>query len=298
MNKKRNIQQKKGLLVVYMLIFAFCFSTILYLWYHGNKPIFRQNIIEDNFEDQIVGIFPAGWLSGVNPLSIKVVNDDGNNVMEVKSTVSEVVEIVRRFKKTSVGVIECKAKILDANTRFVIHIPQLDREYDPYDDIIIAFLEGGVYVVDEDNLITQEEDPTFWEQLIMLDDDMSWAIDERSLEDSIPIMRYEINSWYSVRIDFNRESFLLTINGDLLGEFNYPKYNPSYFASLYFCTFATSYNFKFYVDNVKIILYQPVDYIHPLNIIVPIIMLFLLSMIVLCYFKFSKLKRKLKKKVK
>ena len=108
-------------------------------------------------------------------------------------------------------------------------------------------------------------------------------------------MRYEVNFWYSIKIEFNRERFLLTINEVLLGAFNYPRYNSPYLTSLYFVSFATQYDFKFYVDDVKITLSNPVDYIHPLNIFGIFLMVFLLSIIILCilcYFKFSKLKRK------
>jgi len=259
--KYKKLIKKRNLLLISGFIFI-SISTGLFLYY-TNKPILSFNYIEDDFEDQIVGLFPMGWLSVVNPFNIRVVSDNGNKVMEVRGTNSEVTEISRRFKKTTEGTIECKIKIQDTTTRFVIHIPQLDREYDPYDDIIIAFLERGIYVVGEENLITLEDDPSVWEQLILLNDDMSWAIDEQSLEDSVPVMRYETFLWYSVKIEFNRENFLLTINGDFLGVFNYPKYNPPYFTSLYFCAFATPYNFRFYVDNVKITISESVDYIHP-----------------------------------
>ncbi|KKL03898.1 hypothetical protein LCGC14_2621550, partial [marine sediment metagenome] len=170
------------------------------------------------------------------------------------------------------------------------HIPQLDREYDPYDDIIIVFLEGNIYIVQEENIIELDEDPSFWEKLILLNDDMSWAIDEQSLENDDAIEEYEINTWYSIRIDFTRENFLLTINGDPLGVFNYPKYNPPYFASLYFITMATSRIFKFYVDNVKITLSQPIDYIHPANIF----FLMLIPISVIGFYFLSKRKRKVK----
>ncbi|KKL10282.1 hypothetical protein LCGC14_2557380, partial [marine sediment metagenome] len=89
----------------------------------------------------------------MNPWNVRVVYDNGNKVMEVKSSTTDVTEVTKRFKKTSSGVVECKVKMLDVNGRFVIHMTQLDREYDPYDDIIIAFLDGGVHVVGEDNII-------------------------------------------------------------------------------------------------------------------------------------------------
>ena len=264
---------KKRLILVNLIIFVILFSASSYWGYYANKPVFINNYIEDTFEDQIPGIFPMGWISGVRPFNSRVVFDDGNKVMEVRGTASEDVEIARRFKRTSKGIIECKVKIPNVNVRFVIHIPQLDREYDPYDDIIIAFLDGGIYVVGEDNLVTQEEDPTFWEQLILLNDNISWAINEQSLVDSDSILEYEFNIWVSIRIDFDRDGFSLIIDDESLGIFNYPRYNPPYFASLYFCVFATSYNFQFYVDNVKITLIQPVDYIHPGNVVFLMIML-------------------------
>ena len=222
--------------------------------YHANKPIFSSNYIADNFEDQIPLLFPAGWISLVNPWNVKVVYDGGNKVMEVKSSTSDVTEVTRRFKKTSAGVIECKVKMLDVNGRFVLHMTQLDREYNPYDDIIIAFLDGGIYVVGEDNIIASVGGD-------------SWAMDEQGLEDSVPLMNYVINIWYLVRIDFDREDFHLSINGNSLGVFSYPKYNSPYFTAVYFVSFMTSSTFRFYVDNVKITISQPVDYIHPGNII-------------------------------
>ncbi|KKM08145.1 hypothetical protein LCGC14_1726820 [marine sediment metagenome] len=234
--------------------------------YHANKPIFSYNYIEDNFEDQIPFVFPIGWLSVVNPWNVRVVYDGGNKVMEIKSSTTSVTEITRRFKRTSEGVIESKVKMLDVNGRFVIHMTQLDREYDPYDDIIIAFLDGGVYVVGEEHIITKENDPALWEKLIMLNDDTSWAIDEQGLEDSVPLMNYVINVWYSVRIDYDREDFHLSINGNTLGVFNYPKYDSPYFTAVYFVSFMTSSTFRFYVDNVKITIIQSVDYIHPGNV--------------------------------
>ncbi|KKN37584.1 hypothetical protein LCGC14_0761900 [marine sediment metagenome] len=241
--------------------------------YHANKPIFSYNYIEDNFDDQIPGLFPMGWLSAVNPFNVRVVSDSGNRVMEVRGTNSKITEVVRRFKRTSEGVIECKVKANDVQTGFVIHIPQLDREYDPYDDIMIVFLRGGIYVVGGDDIIELDTPPTFWERLILLNDELSWAIDEESLLNSVPVMSYSANFWYSIRIAFTKENFLLTINGNALGTFNYPKYNSPYFASLYFIAIATPINFRFYVDNVKITLIQAVDYIHPGNIALLVIIL-------------------------
>ncbi|KKN53982.1 hypothetical protein LCGC14_0597200 [marine sediment metagenome] len=282
---------KKKLTLISLIIFIILFSMLSYLWYHGNKPIFQTNYVEDTFEDQITGLFPAGWFSIVNPLNVKVTLDEGNKVMEINSAGSEdVTEIQKKFKRAIEGIVECKVKILDMNTRFVIHIPQADREYNPYDDIIIAFLEGGIYIVGDENIVELETDPVFWERLIMLNDGFSWAIDEQSLEDSNPIATYILNSWYSIKIEFNRERFLLTINGDILGTFNYPKYKPSYFTSLYFVSFATKYDFKFYVDDVSINMISTTNYIHPLNIIVPILMALFLFVIILSYFKLSKSK--------
>ncbi len=251
-----------------MLITGFILISIPvgFFLYHANKPIFSYNYIEDNFDDQIPGFFPLGWLSAVKPFNVKVVSDNGNNVMEVRGTNSEITEIVRRFKKTSEGIIEFYVKPLDITTGFAIHIPQLDKEYDPFDDIIIMFLKGGIYVVGGDDIIVLERPPSFWERLILLNDELSWAIDELNLLNTVPVMRYEANLWYPIRIDFTKENFLLAINGNALGTFNYPKYNPPYFASLYFIAIATPSNFRFYVDNVKITLSQPVDYIHPANI--------------------------------
>ena len=267
------IKNKRNLLLIIGFILTSGFVGIFL--YHTNKPIFSYNYIEDNFEDQIPGLFPIGWLSGVKPFNIRVIIDDGNNVMEVKGTNSEVTEIVRRFKKTSVGIIECKVKALDVEARFVVHIPQLDREYDPFDDIMIAFIEGGIYVVGEENLIILEEG-------------VAWATDEQSLEDSDPLMNYVINTWYLIKIEFNKERFLLTINGNYLGTFNYPKYNPPYFASLYFVAMATPYNFRFYVDNVKITLSQTVDYIHPSNIA----LLLIIPISIIGFYILSKRKRR------
>ena len=290
--KTKNIRGKGMLFIVLMFIFIVCFSTLLYTWYHANKPIFAHNYVEDTFEDQIPGIFPAGWFSIVNPFNVRVVSDGDNKIMEVRSAGSEdVTEIQKKFKKTTEGTIQCKINTQNANARFVIHITQLDREYNPYDDIIIAFLEGEIHVVGEENLITLEDDPTFWGKIMLLNNNVSWAIDEQSLEDSVPLMRYEVNFWYSIKIEFNKERFLLTINEVFLGAFNYPRYNSPYFVSLYFVSFATQDGFRFYVDDVKITISNPVDYIHPLNIIIPILMVFFSSMIILCYFRFSKLKR-------
>ncbi len=286
------MNMKKGLVFI-VFIFVILFSMLSYLWYHGNKPIFQTDYVEDTFEDQISGLFPAGWFSAVNPLNIKVTLDEGNKVMEVRGISSQgVTEIQKKFKRAIEGIIECKVKILDMNTRFVIHIPQADREYNPYDDIILSFIEGGIYVVGDENIIELETDPVFWERLIMLNDDFSWAIDEQSLENSDPIATYIINSWYLIKIEFNRERFLLTINGDILGTFNYPRYKPPYFTSLYFVSFATKYDFKFYIDNVSVNMISTTNYIHPLNIIIPILIVFFLFIIILSYFKLSKSKIK------
>ena len=77
---------------------------------------------------------------------------------------------------------------------------------------------------------------------------------------------YTINLWYTIKIDFDREGFLLTINGNYLGDFDYPRYDSPYFTSVYFVSFMTSSTFRFYVDNVKITIIQSVDYIHPGNV--------------------------------
>jgi len=249
-NKKRNLFLISGFILILTITGFFI--------YHTNKPIFSYNYIEDTFEDQIPFIFPAGWISLVNPWNVKVVYDGGNKVMEVKSSTTDVTEVTRRFKKASNGVIECKVKMLDIDGRFVIHMTQLDREYNPYDDIIIAFLDGGIYVIGEDNIIASVSGD-------------SWAMDEQGLEDSVPLMMYTINLWYTIRIEFNRERFLLTINGNYLGDFDYPKYNTPYFTAIYFVSFMTSQIFRFYVDNVKITIIQSVDYIHPANIILLVI---------------------------
>ena len=140
--KKKDIQQKKRLLIITIIIFTICFSMFSYIWYQTNKPIFISNYVEDTFEDQILGVFPVGWFSIVNPFNVRVVLDGDNKVMEINSAGSEdVTEIQKKFKKTTEGIIQCKIKIQDTNTRFVIHLTQLDREYDPFDDIIIAFLK-------------------------------------------------------------------------------------------------------------------------------------------------------------
>ncbi|KKN01754.1 hypothetical protein LCGC14_1124510 [marine sediment metagenome] len=237
--------------------------------YHANKPIFSYNYIEDTFEDQIPMVFPAGWISLVNPWNVRVVYDNGNKVMEVESSTTDVTEVTRRFKKTTIGIVECKVKMLDVNGRFVIHLTQLDREYDPYDDIIIAFLDGGVHVVGEDNIIAS------------VDGD-SWAMDEQGLEDSVPLMNYVINVWYLIKIEFNRENLHLSIDGNLLGVFGYPKYNPPYFTAVYFVSFMTSSTFRFYIDDVKITLSNPVDYIHPANVI--LLLVIPISIIIFIYF--------------
>ena len=255
MLKNKKISKKKLLLFGVLIIIT---VPIVMTLYHNNKPIFSYNYIEDTFEDQIPGLFPAGWISLVNPWNVRVVYDNGNKVMEVKSSTTDVTEVTKRFKKTSSGIVECKVKMLDVDGRFVIHLTQLDREYDPYDDIIIAFIDGGVHVVSEDNIIAS------------VDGD-SWAMDEQGLENSVPLMNYVINVWYIVRIDFDRENFHLSINGNSLGVFNYPKYDSSYFAAIYFVSFMTSNVFRFFVDNVKITISNPVDYIHPANIILLVI---------------------------
>ena len=253
--KKMKISKKKLLLFGVLIIIT---VPIVMSLYHANKPIFSYNYLEDTFEDQIPGLFPAGWISLVNPWNVRVVYDNENKVMEVKSSTIDVTEVTKRFKKTSSGVVECKVKMLDINGRFVIHMTQLDREYDPYDDIIIAFLDGGVHVIGEDNIIASV-------------DGNSWAMDEQGLENSVPLMMYTINVWYTIKIDFDRENFHLSINGNSLGVFNYPKYDSSYFAAIYFVSFMTPSVFRFYVDNVKITLLNPVDYIHPANIILLVI---------------------------
>jgi len=257
MNKYLKIKintKKEKRKLLFILGFISVLSITGFILYQINKPIFSYNYIEDTFEDQIPLIFPVGWISLVNPWNVRVVYDNGNKVMEVKSSTTGVTEVTKRFKKTSIGIIETKVKMLDIDGRFVIHMTQLDREYNPYDDIIIAFLDGGIYVIGEDNIIT-------------LGDGISWAFDEQGLEDSIPLMNYIINVWYSIRIDYDREDFHLSIDGNPLGVFNYPKYDSPYFTAIYFVSFMTSSTFKFYVDNVKITLVQTVDYIHPANIV-------------------------------
>lgn len=265
LKKLSKAKKKNVLLIISFILLSIPIGMFLY---HTNKPVFSYNYIHDNFEDQIVGLFPMGWLSVVHPFNVKVVLDGNNKVMEVRDTSSnDVTEIVRRFKKTSIGVIECDVKPLDIETGFFIHIPQTDKEYNPFDDIIIAFSKGEVYVIGEANILTLENtDPSFFDQFLLSTDDEIWLIDEWKLGEFDSIMDYEANVWYSIRIDFTRESFLLAINGNSLGEFQYPRLSPPYFASLYFWSFITPKDFKFYVDNVKITLIQSVDYMHPMNI--------------------------------
>lgn len=252
----------------------------------------RQNCIEDNFEDQILGIFPAGWLSAVHPLNVRVISDHGNNVMEIKDSSSkEVTEVMRRFKKTSIGIIECQVKALNTDSGFVIHLVQTDKEYDPFDDIIIFFYKRSVYVIGEENIMPLEDiDPSFLDQLVLLNDEGSVIIDEWGLESYDSVYEYDTNVWYEVKLNFSREKFSLMINGELLGDFGYPKFNPPYFAGLYFWTAISPENFKVYIDNVKITILQAMDYIHPLNIIISFLLIFFISMIVLYYLKLKKIK--------
>lgn len=256
-----------------------------------------HNYIEDNFEDKIVGIFPAGWLSGVHPLNIKVVDDNGNNVMQVRDTTSDdVTEVERRFKKTTTGVIECKVKALDLDSGFFIHLVQLDREYNPFDDIIIGFDNGNIHVIGEENIVTinkSDVEDTNWYDFLYPDSDVIWLIDENDLEDYDPVANYTINEWISIKIEFNRNEFILTINENSLGVFSYPLYNPPYFAGLYFWSFIKPSSFKFYVDDVKITLSQPVDYIHPANIV---FMVLILISIIVIYIRFQKRKTKRKRR--
>ncbi|MFW9968747.1 MAG: hypothetical protein ACFFDF_01015 [Candidatus Odinarchaeota archaeon] len=284
--KKMNRSKKRNILLIVSLILISL--PIIIFFYYTNKPIFSYNYIEDDFEDQIIGLFPMGWLSVVNPFNVKVVSDNGNKVMEVKDTHSkDVTEIVRRFKKTSEGYIECKVEPLDVQSGFVIHIPQTDREYNPFDDIIIVFSKGEIYVIGEDNILTLENtDPSIFD-LLMPDHDEVWLIDEWTLDNYDSVMSYEANIWYLIRIDFNREYFTLVINDDRLGVFDYPKYNPPYFASLYFWSLITPRDFKFYVDDVKITLSQPVDYIHPANLI----LLLLIPIVFIVFYYLHKKKR-------
>ena len=261
------IKKMKLATIIGFLLLSISIGVFLY---HANKPIFSYNYIEDDFEDQIVGLFPMGWLSAINPFNMRVISDGGNKVMEVKSISSQEygTEITKRFKKTSEGVIEVDVKPLDITTGFVIHVPQLDREYDPFDDIMIMFSNGEIYVIQGENIVeVSGQGGLFWYMFLLVNKDRTWGISVP--EDSV--MEYKANIWYSIKIDFTKENFLLSINGNLLGTFNYPKYNPPYFASLYFYPLRTSYNFRFYVDNVKITIIQSVDYIHPANIILLVI---------------------------
>lgn len=283
----------------YMLIGVFISISISImsgiLYYYTNEPILTKNSIEDDFENKIPGIFPVGWLSAVHPLNVKVVSDHRNNVMEVKDTDSKgVTEVMRRFKKSSEGIIEAKVKPLDIKNGFVIHLVQTDREYDPFDDIIIYFYKGEVYIIGEENIMELDDiDPSFLDQLILTDDEGSVIIDEWNLENFDSMYEYEANEWYSVYISFNREKFTVLINGEYLGDFEYPKYNPPYFAGLYFWTAITPSNFRFYVDNVKITLIQSTDYIHPANILFLGIVLFSLIIVVFIIYKMkSKEKRR------
>jgi len=288
MKLRVNRKERKLLLIVGLLIVSYITGMFLY---YANKPIFKYNIIEDNFEDNLAGFFPLGWLSVVNPFNTKVVNDNGNNVMEVKDLSSqEVTEICRRFKKTTSGIIECKVKVFNLDAGFVIHIPQRDIEYNPYDDIIIIFYDGLIYVAEEDNILELDEDPSVWSWLRLTNPEC-WLIDEWNLKDFEPASNYQLNIWYTIKITFDRENFILTINGDSLGTFDYPKLNPPYFASLYFWSLITPSFFKFYVDDVKITLLQPVDYIHPLNII---FLLFIPISFISFYILYKKKKKKRK----
>lgn len=287
------IAKKLNLMIIGIFV-IFTISTGVFLYYI-NQPIFTHNYIEDDFEDKIPGIFPAGWLSAVHPLNVKVISDNGNNVMQIRDTGSdEITEVCRRFKKTSVGVIECRVKALDLQSGFFIHIPQRDTEYNPFDDIIIAFTNGNIYVIGGDNIIILDEDDSFW-SFLRLTNNETWLINEWTLEDFDPIAEYEINEWISVKIVFDRNEFSLTINESSLGVFSYPKYNPPYFASLYFWTFIETSSFKFYVDDVKITLSQPVDYIHPANLF---LLLLIPIFIIVIYITFQKRKQIYKGKSK
>lgn len=287
-------------MLISMFMFVFCFSAVLYMWYHGNKPIFTPNYIKDDFEDQITGLFPAGWMSGANPFNIEVVNDNGNKVMEIEDKMTDdpsYTEIARKFKKTIRGIIKCRVKALDVTkSGFVIHIPQLDREYDPHDDIVILFLKGDIYVIGDENIIQVDNDDSFWSFLVLPDG--TWLIDEWTIEDYDAVASYDANTWILVEISFDRSDFFLTIDGNSLGRFSYPLYNPPYFAGVYFQSLIAPAGFSFYVDDVEITLSEPVDYIHPLNVAFILLMVFFLSMIVLIYSKFSKLKKCNKKRKK
>lgn len=225
--------------------------AIGYVSYHANKPLLETNKVADDFGDQLVGVFPPGWWSGVNPGNVKVTTLNNNKVMRISDTsTNDVTEVMKKFKKTSKGVVKCDVRAREIDSGFFIHLPQRDSDYDPDDDAIIFFKRGGVYIIGESDIITLDSGKKI--------------INER-YDKSESIFSYSEDEWIHVEIHFNLENFELILNDTNVGTFDYPVKPPNYFTSIYFWTSIGMSDFCVYVDNVDITLQDTVDPYHPLN---------------------------------
>ncbi|MFO7798118.1 MAG: hypothetical protein R6W84_18420 [Promethearchaeia archaeon] len=249
--------ERKKLLKISVICSLFIFLAVIGInLYYANKPLLETSKLTDTFDDQLPGLYPLGWFSGitVHPENIQIVQKDGSNVMKIQDTLG-VTEVMKKFKKTTEGTIICDINIDSSESGFVIHIPQKDSEYNPHDDIIIVFLNGGIYIITEENLVEVEDQG-----------ETIWLIDEWSLETtSTPVGTYRRNIWFTIQIDFTMNNFIVFMDQEKLGTFNYPSYTPSYLCSLYFWTLYEPTGFNVYIDNVDITLIETYDSIHPLN---------------------------------
>jgi hypothetical protein len=238
---------------------AAAISVILvvgFLAYHLNKPITEAGRLGDDFEDQVPGTFPAGWWSGVNAHNARVRDLGGNLALEVlDDDGDDVTEVMKKFTKSSEGSFSCRLLIDDPEGGFVLHLPQRDSDYNPYDDIVVVFLNRGVYVAGEGDIVEFEYEG----EIVQLIDE--WGLAGRS-----PLETYRAGSWMDVELDFDLESFSLEVNGTDTGAHSYPRYSPSYICSVYVWTLIEPAGFSVYVDDVDIRIAEMVDPMHPLNL--------------------------------
>lgn len=233
----------------------------------------RKNLVTlYDFEDDQIGDYPKGFVGVLRDTEYtRVINFDEThgNVVEIRYLKANIinpieiyggVEFNTLFGLTDKGIIEFDIYGL-FHKKINIDVCQTDGEYDYRDDIVINIRASGNIAIRDNDQYRE-------------------------------VKRFVTENWYHFKIQFDIEKgWILWINDDVI-QFNRYTFEeqPPYFCQLYFATYELGN--VFYVDNIKIILDQPPENIYPLDVYIPIIIIIFLSMIVLVYFfKFSKLKR-------
>jgi len=267
MRKNKNLK----LIVISLTIFFFIILGISLIDQSEKSNL----VMSYDFEDDEIGAYPNGFvgvLRDTNYTRVIYLDEIHGQVVEIRyleeppfnPIIGGGMEFNALFGLTAAGTVEFDIYVLHAK-RIYIDICQTDVEYDYRDDIAIRM------------------------PLSTTDDYIAIMDDEGEYE---RVKSFSTKVWYHFKIEYDIEIGWSLWIDHVIESHSLPFYqDPPYMCQLYFATYELGQ--IFYVDNVKITLEQPSDYIYPLDVYIPIIILISLSMVILFYhFKSSKLKRK------